>query len=262
MTTPASVSDVVVVSNRLPVDHSDDPAEPWRRSPGGLVTALEPFMRTIDGAWVGWPGRADLQIAPFDFDGMRLVPVTLTGEDIELYYEGFSNDTIWPLYHDVIAPPGYHREWWEAYVRVNRRFAETLTPMLRQGDRIWVHDYHLLSLPGALREMVIMRVAVLNNAPYEADQHAPIALKEGMTQAQLDDLNNWQNSSLFSDKERAVLAYTDAMTRNVQVPDDVFNAVKPHFDNKELVELTATIATYNMVSRFLEALEIHSHDER
>lgn len=118
------------------------------------------------------------------------------------------------------------------------------------------------SLPGALREMVIMRVAVLNNAPYEADQHAPIALKEGMTQAQLDDLNNWQASSLFSEKERAVLAYTDAMTRNVQVPDDVFNALKPHFNNKELVELTATVATYNMVSRFLEALEIHSHDQR
>jgi AhpD family alkylhydroperoxidase len=121
---------------------------------------------------------------------------------------------------------------------------------------------HHSSLPGALREMMIMRVAVLNHAPYEADQHAPIALKEGMTQAQLDDLNDWQNSSLFSQKERAVLAYTDAMTRDVQVPDDVFEALKPHFSTQELVELTATVAAYNMVSRFLEALQIHSHDER
>ncbi|HUG56952.1 MAG TPA: carboxymuconolactone decarboxylase family protein [Candidimonas sp.] len=119
---------------------------------------------------------------------------------------------------------------------------------------------HNSSLPGDLREMVIMRIAIVNRAPYEADQHAPIALKEGMSQAQLDDLPQWEASTLFSDKERAVLAYADAMTRHVQVPDEVFAAVKPHFEPRQLVELTATIATYNMVSRFLEALEIHTAD--
>ncbi|MDS1140158.1 carboxymuconolactone decarboxylase family protein [Pusillimonas sp. SM2304] len=121
---------------------------------------------------------------------------------------------------------------------------------------------HNSSLNGAVREMVIMRIAYLNGAPYEAEQHAPIALKEGMTQAQLDALDGWEGSSLFSDKEKAVLAYTDTMTRDVQVPDAVFDAVKPYFEPRELVELTATIATYNMVSRFLEALQIHSHDAR
>lgn len=120
---------------------------------------------------------------------------------------------------------------------------------------------HNSSLAGDVREMAIMRIAILNRAPYEADQHAPIALKEGMTQAQLDDLPDWGSSALFSDKERAVLAYTDAMTLHVQVPDEVFAAVKPHFEAKQLVELTATIATYNMVSRFLEALQIHTTDE-
>src|SRR5690606_38193413 len=68
------------------------------------------------------------------------------------------------------------------------------------------------SLPGDIREMVIMRVAHVNRAPYEADQHAPIALREGLSQAQLDALNDWENTALFSDVERAVLAYTDAMT--------------------------------------------------
>lgn len=121
---------------------------------------------------------------------------------------------------------------------------------------------HNSSLAGDLREMVIMRVAVINGAPYEAEQHAPIALKEGMSQAQLDELENWESSSLFSDRERAVLAYTDAMTRNVQVSDDIFSKVKLCFEPRQLVELTATIATYNMVSRFLEALQIHSHDLR
>lgn len=121
---------------------------------------------------------------------------------------------------------------------------------------------HHSSLPGDIREMVIMRIAIINGAPYEAEQHAPIALKEGMTQSQLDDLGKWEASGLFSEKERAVLAYTDAMTRTVQVPDDVFDAVKGFFEPRHVVELTATVATYNMVSRFLEALQIHSHDQR
>lgn len=121
---------------------------------------------------------------------------------------------------------------------------------------------HHNSLPGDLRELVIMRVAILNRAPYEADQHAPIALKEGMSQAQLDALTDWSQSDQFSPTQRAVLAYTDAMTRDVQVADDVFQEVRRHFDERLTVELTATIATYNMVSRFLEALQIHSHDTR
>jgi AhpD family alkylhydroperoxidase len=117
------------------------------------------------------------------------------------------------------------------------------------------------SLSGALRELVIMRVAALNGAPYEADQHKPIALKLGVTQAQLDALDDWNKSSVFDDTQRAVLAYTDAMTKSIQVPDDVFAAVRKLFKDNELVELTATIAAYNMVSRFLEAMQIHSHDK-
>jgi AhpD family alkylhydroperoxidase len=116
------------------------------------------------------------------------------------------------------------------------------------------------SLPGDIRELVIMRVAALNGASYEADQHVPYALKEGVSQAQLDALPQWENSNLFDGRERAVLAYTDAMTRTVQVPDRVFEAVRTSFDDRLLVELTATVAAYNMVSRFLEALQVHTHD--
>ena len=119
---------------------------------------------------------------------------------------------------------------------------------------------HLSSLPGALRELVIMRVAILNGAPYEAEQHAPIALKEGLTQMQLDALDDWKSSNCFDAQARAVLAYTDAMTRDIHVPKDVFDAVSATLTPRLLVELTATIAAYNMVSRFLEALQIHSTD--
>lgn len=119
---------------------------------------------------------------------------------------------------------------------------------------------HLSGLPGAMRELVIMRVAILNGAPYEAEQHAPIALKEGMTQVQLDALEDWKGSDCFDVQARAVLAYTDAMTRDVHVPKDIFDAVSATLSPRLLVELTATIAAYNMVSRFLEALQIHSTD--
>ncbi|MDJ1113567.1 alpha,alpha-trehalose-phosphate synthase (UDP-forming) [Microbacterium dauci] len=146
-------ADFVVVSNRLPVDRTDDDAEPWRRSPGGLVTALDPVMRSADGAWVGWGGKADLDVPPFEFDGLRLVPVPLSTDEIQLYYEGFSNDTIWPLYHDVIAAPTYHRAWWDSYVKVNRRFAEAASEHTAEGGTVWVHDYQLQLVPKMLREL-------------------------------------------------------------------------------------------------------------
>jgi AhpD family alkylhydroperoxidase len=115
-------------------------------------------------------------------------------------------------------------------------------------------------LPGALRELVIMRVAQLNGVPYEADQHAPIARAEGLSEAQLDALQTWQDSDAFSPLQRAVLAFTDAMTREIRVPDRVFAGIRAAFDKRSIVELTATIAAYNMVSQLLEALQIHSHD--
>ncbi len=118
--------DLVVVANRLPVDQVESPNGDleWRISPGGLVTALEPVMRAAEGAWIGWSGSPGQAPEPFEHDHIQLVGVGLSAQEVEDYYEGFSNATLWPLYHDVIAPPEFHREWWEAYTVVNRRFAE------------------------------------------------------------------------------------------------------------------------------------------
>jgi trehalose 6-phosphate synthase len=145
--------DFVVVSNRLPVDRIISPEgdASWQHSPGGLVTALEPVMQATDGAWVGWAGQPDLEFEPFVSDGIHIVPVALSADDIENYYEGFSNDTLWPLYHDVIAPPSYHREWWESYVAVNRRFADAAVAVAADGAVVWVQDYQLQLVPKMLR---------------------------------------------------------------------------------------------------------------
>lgn len=116
-------------------------------------------------------------------------------------------------------------------------------------------------LDGGLREMVILLVAVLNRAPYEFTQHAPLALAEGLSKAQIDALAQWRTSVLFDERQRDVLAYAEAMTVQVQVPQPLFDAVRGHLEVRELVELTAVVASYNMVSRFLEALQIQIEEE-
>ena len=134
-------------------------------------------------------------------------------------------------------------------------------PPVAQG---WISMYDAVrwnsTLSGRIREMVICRIAAINGASYEWNAHAPIALQEGMSQAQLDALPAWEGSALFDATERAALAYCDAMTKQVHVPDDIAKAVRDLFPPRQLVELTVTIAGYNCVSRVLEALEIKGSD--
>ncbi|HAJ17743.1 MAG TPA: trehalose-6-phosphate synthase, partial [Microbacterium sp.] len=97
--------------------------------------------------------KPGLELEPFDFEGTHLVPITLSADEVQNYYEGFSNDTIWPLYHDVIAAPRYRRVWWDAYVDVNRRFAEASATAAAEGATVWVQDYQLQLVPAMLRRM-------------------------------------------------------------------------------------------------------------
>ncbi len=112
------------------------------------------------------------------------------------------------------------------------------------------------SLPGQYRELVILRVALLNHAPYEFNAHRGPALEAGVSDAQMTALTHWADSPLFSAEERAVLAYTDVMTKEVVVPESIYEPLKAIFSARELVELTATVAAYNLVSRFLVALDV------
>ncbi|AQA23568.1 trehalose-phosphate synthase [Rhodococcus sp. MTM3W5.2] len=148
-----SASEFVVVANRLPVDLETlpDGSTRWKRSPGGLVTALEPILRGKKGAWVGWPGVPDTDLGPIVEDGIELYPVRLSAQEVADYYEGFSNATLWPLYHDVIVKPVYDRSWWNAYVEVNRRFAESTSAAAAHGATVWIQDYQLQLVPKMLR---------------------------------------------------------------------------------------------------------------
>lgn len=219
--------DLVVVANRLPVDVTvgEDGEPSWTRSPGGLVTALEPVVQRSDGAWVGWGGSADLELDPFDADDMRLVPVKLSEDDLTYYYEGFSNDTLWPLYHDVIQPPTFHRQWWDAYQRVNRRFAHAAAAQAAPGATVWVHDYQLQLVPKFLRELrPDVRIGYFHHIPFpplEIFAQLPWRLQvvEGLLGA---DLIGFQRGGDAANFVRVVRRLTDMTTRGqvITLTDD------------------------------------------
>ena len=146
---------LMVVANRLPVDETvlPDGTTTWARSPGGLVSALHPVLRDRHGTWIGWSGAIDS--APFvpDLDGIRMRSVALSDDDYQFYYEGYANSTLWPLYHDAVETPAFHRRWWEAYQRVNRRFAQVTADYAERDSVIWVQDYHLQLVPALLRDL-------------------------------------------------------------------------------------------------------------
>jgi alkylhydroperoxidase family enzyme len=112
-------------------------------------------------------------------------------------------------------------------------------------------------IDGQTREIAIIRVALLNNVEYVQRAHGPsYAIKEGLTSEQVAALSDWQQSDLFTPRQRAVLAYADAMTQQIAVADAVFAELRKHLDERQVVELTMLIGTYNMFTRVLQALEI------
>jgi trehalose 6-phosphate synthase len=144
----------VVVANRLPVDEvaTTNGGHEWRRSPGGLVTALHPILASHRGVWVGWAGGVGPAPEPFEVDGIQVQPVPLSESDLENYYEGQSNASIWPLYHDAVESPVFDRTWSKVYREVNQRFAEATDKAAPANSAVWVQDYQLQLVPAMLRE--------------------------------------------------------------------------------------------------------------
>ncbi|MFN2556577.1 MAG: trehalose-6-phosphate synthase [Nitriliruptorales bacterium] len=142
---------IVAVANRLPVSKSQGK---WRVSMGGLVTALRPVMERQNGLWVGWDGGEE--DVPRRVDGLdiELRSLSLTNAQLQGYYYGLANRSIWPLFHDLVEQPVFERGWWKTYDEVNQAFAETSEDLDfdHEAPLLWVHDYHLMVLPRLLRE--------------------------------------------------------------------------------------------------------------
>ena len=168
---------LVVASNRLPIALRQDEEGTWRREPGsgGLVTALEPVLRQRGGVWVGWPGVLDGQVPDLDEVLSResgdapysVEPVPLTADERRDFYLGFSNEILWPLCHGLHDRCNFRVRYWEAYRRVNRRFAQAVARVVLPDDYVWVHDYHLMAVGEELRALgVTQRVGFFLHIPF------------------------------------------------------------------------------------------------
>ena len=149
-----ATAELVVIANRLPVRRAE---HGWETSPGGLVAALAPVLAKRQGAWVGWSGDVDETAVelpdPFVHDEMLLQELPMSADEVGNHYEGAANGTIWPLYHDAVQAPEFHRHWWRTHVAVNLRFAEAAARIAAPGAVVWVHDYQLQFVPRMLREL-------------------------------------------------------------------------------------------------------------
>lgn len=176
---------LVVISNRLPVAMSrDEDASQWKisRGDGGLVSALSPVLAKLKGVWIGWTGtsatleevaEADLQqLFSFELSGLPL-----TDTDIELYYRGFSNEIIWPLFHGFLWLCNFEPRYWTAYEEVNEKFAQAAAAKVGDDDFLWIHDYHLMLVRRELLKLnVNQRAGFFLHIPFpslEGFQHLP-----------------------------------------------------------------------------------------
>lgn len=147
-------SPIVIVSNRLPFTYTRTAGGLKRQaSPGGLVSALEPVLKRRGGTWIGWPGVELKKGERVSTRGnsYRVAPVALGENDIARYYHGFSNRTLWPLFHSLPGHTQYVRKDWHVYADVNKRFAEIALRHAREADLVWIHDYHLMLAPEFMR---------------------------------------------------------------------------------------------------------------
>src|SRR5205823_13087678 len=150
---------LILVSNRLPFALEPVGDGQWiaAPSPGGLVSALGPVLRGRGGTWIGWPGVAGdvpgTSFAEATRDaGYKVVPVALSEIERDEFYYGYSNEVIWPLFHDLQNFCSFDSAYWEAYKAVNHRYADAIADCSQADDLIWVHDYHLMYVAQALRE--------------------------------------------------------------------------------------------------------------
>ncbi len=228
-TSPADV-ELVVVANRLPVEYTGDhPHEGWVRSPGGLVSALEPALQGRRAAWIGWSGRPQesqeqVPDLPDEVEGLSIVEVPLSEREVHDYYEGFSNGALWPLYHDAVATPAYHRHQFEAYYSANRRFATMAAECAPPHSTVWVHDYQLQLVPRMIRELrPDLRIGFFLHIPFPpVELFAQIPwrrqLLEGLLGADLVGFQNPSSAQNFLSATRRLLALRPGGDR-VDVPD-------------------------------------------
>ncbi|HVS65207.1 MAG TPA: trehalose-6-phosphate synthase [Thermoanaerobaculia bacterium] len=252
-------ADLVIVSNRLPVHRVGRGASArWEISPGGLVSALTPILKERrGGVWVGWSGIAGSAPEPFELDEIHNVPVGLSRSEVEDYYHGFSNRTLWPLYHDAVRTPQYHRHWWRPYLSVNRRFAEAAARNAAKGALVWVHDYHLQLVPAMLRKRrPDLRIGFFLHIPFPPQElFAQIPWRRPILEGMLGaDVLGFQTKNGARNFCELANRYTDAERRGRALTVDGRDVEVSEFPVSIDYALHAELAARESVQRRAEAL--------
>jgi trehalose 6-phosphate synthase/phosphatase len=199
----------IIVSNRLPVKISEGNGDyTLQQSEGGLATGLGSIYREGNNIWIGWPGQEVTDVKEQDkmtkqLRKMNLMPVFLTQDEINNFYEGFSNETLWPVFHYMAVYAHYEQEHWDAYYQVNKKFRDIIMKVAEPGDIIWVHDYQLLLLPGMIRaELPEISIGFFQHIPfpsYELFRLIPwrTEILEGMLGADLMGFHTFDDTRHF-----------------------------------------------------------------
>jgi trehalose 6-phosphate synthase/phosphatase len=211
------MSRTIIVSNRLPVKLTETNGElGFSRSEGGLATGLGSIYKQGDNVWIGWPGTeisdpARQKEVADKLDELNLKPVFLTQEEISQYYEGFSNETLWPVFHYMTTYAKYQQSYWDYYVEVNLKFRNAILDIAQPGDTIWIHDYQLLLLPGMVRsELSDVSIGFFQHIPfpsYELFRLIPwrTEILEGMLGADLIGFHTFDDARHFVNTSRRLL---------------------------------------------------------
>ena len=244
---------IVAFSNRLPVQRT---RYGWRQSDGGLVTALRPALATRRATWVGWDGGGDDLPRRVDDLAVELRSVALTRAELEGYYHGFANRTLWPLLHGGVELPVFERGWWDAYRTVNNRFALADPP---RGKALrWVHDYHLLLVPGLLRARGPHgRIVVFLHVPFPAPEifaRLPwrAEILEGMLGADMLGFQTFEYRDNFLSACAQLLDQVKVSSAGIRTSDQRTVRVEAHpisIDAKDFAERAAAPAVERHLTR-------------
>jgi trehalose 6-phosphate synthase len=211
------MSRLIVVSNRV-----SPPTAVGEETVGGLAMALAAALREYSGLWFGWSGKTvpvfTGELDTQTLDGVTSAVVDLEEDDLDEYYNGYANKTLWPLFHYRTDLAAYDRVYSEGYRRVNRRFAETLAPLIKPDDLIWVHDYHLIPLGRELRALGIKnRIGFFLHVPWPARQvFTTLPGHKRLVEAMFDyDLVGFQTAEYLQAFEEYVLNEADGAQPNI-----------------------------------------------
>ncbi|MBC7744509.1 MAG: bifunctional alpha,alpha-trehalose-phosphate synthase (UDP-forming)/trehalose-phosphatase [Flavobacterium sp.] len=246
------MSKTIIVSNRLPVKITDDNGElTLSASEGGLATGLGSIYQQGENVWIGWPGMditepEQQKEVTEKLKAIKLIPVFLNQEEISEYYEGFSNEILWPIFHYYASTfTNYRQSNWDFYQLVNTKFKEAVVSIAEPGDTLWIHDYQLLLLPGMLRKALPgLKIGFFLHIPfpsYEMFRLIPwrAQLLEGMLGADLIGFHTYDDVQHFIDAVARILPYNSS-SNIISVRDRpvVAEAFPMGIDDKKYAALT------------------------